>query len=368
VGSEIKLYKGKEDNNERIVLATPTFQKPNYALTWERLDGYGSDGYRDGYDGYDFIYNGGPGLANRLTDGYDGYFKFKTKTNDNLTTNGAAGDAAGNFNRLDYCGTWRALSPASFMQGQCSHSYFGGTQVRNGQRVRGSNVYDQMLQREELLLETTGEPFVLLRRMWTGTRCLCYMNRREHSDSRCPICFGTTFVSGYLQFFNKRRGDRRILLRIDATKDDLKRIDNGLEQDTSPTAWTLPYPTIKDSDVLVRFNVDGTEDCRLECLDVTRNRVLFGQTGVQKLTLRRILKTEIIYSFPIVRNTSPVPGSLTTSIDFGPGLKPHSHEVIFNASNELEKLNVATLEAENHNHIIYNGIVYEVLGHKHTLT
>jgi hypothetical protein len=355
-----------------IALATPTFQPPNYALTWVLTDGYGPDGYRDGYDGYDAYYNRGPG-AGRLFDGYDGYYKYKDKTYDNLTTDGSNNDASGTFNRFDYCGTWRAVSPPNFMQGQCTPSYWGGAQVRvdddgNRHLVKVPDARTHMLQREELLLESTGEPFVLLRRMWTGTRCLCYTNRREHPRERCPVCFNVGFVQGFYQFFNPRRSDRRILIRIDPATDDLNIVDRGgLEPAYEPTAWTMAFPAIKDRDILIRFNPDGTEAWRYEILDVTRVRALFTQTGAQKFRMKRLPKTSIVYQFPALRDTSPTPGSIETSINIGPGLPAHSHVVNIREGMNLNNLSVATLESEGHNHIILGGVVYNILGHRHTI-
>lgn len=176
-GSLIRLYINKEEGNTFIVQSTQTFQKPNYSLTYSLKDGYETD-YQDGYDGYA---------------AEDGYLRYKQENFDNMTTPGQNNDASGGFHRLDYC-SWRSVSPQSVMKGQCSHSYFGGAQVRidadgNKHLVKESNINTHMLQREEALLETTGEPFVLLRRMWTGIRCHCFMLRREHPDSRCPSCF-----------------------------------------------------------------------------------------------------------------------------------------------------------------------------------
>jgi hypothetical protein len=336
----------------------PTFQKPNYALTYALRDGYSPDGYRDGYDGYAF---------------HDGYLMFKQEPIDSLTTDGTNNDASGDFPAFDYCGTWRAKSPSSFMQGQCIGTYFGGAQVRvddDGYRhlVKVTDVRTHMLQREELLLESTGEPFVLLRRMWTGMRCLCFMQRREHPDARCPICFGTAFVQGYVQFFNPRRSDRRILLRVNPATDDLNLVDRGgLEPMYEPDGWTMPFPQIKDRDILIRFNPEGTEAWRYEVLNVTRNKVMFTQTGAQQVKLKRIPKTDIVYQFPVMRTTSPVPGSITTSANSTPGIITHSHDIILPESSNILTLKVATLEAEGHNHVIYHGQVQSVLNHTHTL-
>ena len=356
--TKITLYPGREEANTIIALATPTFQKPNYSLTYVLGDGYGADGYRDGYDGYAF---------------YDGYLRFKQESIDSLTSDGTNNNESGAFSRFDYCGSWRAKSPQSFMQGQCGPSYFGGAQVRiddDGYRhlVKVPNTTTHMLQREEMLLESTGEPFVLLRRMWTGMRCSCFMLRREHADARCPMCYGSGFVQGYIQFFNPRRSDRRILIRIDPATDDLNIVDRGgFEPMYEPDGWTMPFPQIKDRDVLIRFNENNTEAWRYEVLNVTRNKVLFTQMGAQKIKIKRMPKTDIIYQLPAVRDTSPYPATLATSVNSTAGILAHSHQIIVPEGANILTLKAATLESERHNHIIYNGKVQSVLNHTHIL-
>lgn len=356
-GSLVRLYGGKEDGNTITVQAVPSFQKPNPALTYVLPDGYGADGYRDGYDGYAF---------------QDGYLMLRQQPFDDITTPGANNDASGEFPRFDYCGTWR-VHPRNFMQGQCSRSYFGGAQVRiddDGDRhlVKESSIRTHMLQREELLLESTGEPFVLVRRMWTGIRCPCVMLRREHPDARCPLCFGCGFVQGFVQFFNPRRSDRRILVRVDPATDDLNIVDRGgLEPAYEPTAWTIAFPAIKDRDVLIRFNPDNTEEYRYEVLDVTRVRAFFTQTGAQKFRMKRFPVTDIIYQFPVQRDVSPIPGAASTSPATAPGLVSHTHQFVVPNGVNILTYKGATLVSEGHNHIIINGAVQSVLGHTHTL-
>jgi hypothetical protein len=357
LGSTIRLYKGKEDGNTFKVQAVPSFQKPNPAVTFVLPDGYGADGYRDGYDGYAF---------------HDGYLMLRQEPFDNITTPGANNDASGDFYRFDYCGTWR-VHPRNIMQGQCKGSYFGGAQVRidadgNRHLVRVSDVRTHMLQREELLLETTGEPFVLIRRMWTGIKCPCVMLRREQQDARCPICFGSGFVQGYVQFFNPRRSDRRILVRVNPASDDLNIVDRGgLEPAYEPDCWTMAFPAIKDRDVLIRFNPDNTEEYRYEVLNVTRDRALFAQSGAQLFKIKRFPKTDIIYQFPALRDLSPRPGSAQTSPASAPGLVSHTHQFVIPDNVNILTYKGATLVSEGHNHIIINGQVQSVLGHTHIL-
>lgn len=374
-GKLVRPYHGKEDGNTIIAQATPSFQKPNDALVWVKYNANCAlDGYRDGYNLFDAYQENIDGY-NALFDGYDGYYRLRQEPFDDITTNIDNNDASGDFRRFDYCGTYRRLSPQNFMQGQCTRSYWGGVQlVQNAGgtgeagRIRVPDVRVHMLQREEALLESTGEPFVLLRRMWTGIRCSCSMFRREHSDARCGKCFSTGFVTGFQQFFNQRRPDRRILVRVDPTTDDVNLIDRGgLEPAYEPSCWTLPFPGIRDRDVLIRFNPDNTEEGRYEILNVDRVRAFFTQTGAQKFRIKKFPVTDIIFQFPVVRDTSPIPGSLTTSSNSGPGLVSHSHNLVTPDGVSLINLRLATLESQGHNHLVLNGVVQNILGHTHTV-
>lgn len=357
IGNLVRLYVGNEDANIKIVQNTPTFQKPNYAITYVHGDGYGDDGFRDGYDGYAFT---------------DGYLRIRQKPYDNITGSLNNNDNSGNFPRYDYCGTYRAISPASFMKGQCVGSYFGGAQVRfdsegNRHLVKEGSVRNHMLQREELLLESTGEPVVLLRRLWTGIRCHCVMLRREHPDARCPTCLGVGYVAGYTQVFNSRRSDRRILIRVDPATDDTNIVDRGIEPAYEPSAWTLAYPGLRDRDVIVRFNPNNTESFRYEILNVDRVRAFFAQTGAQKFRIKRFPKTDSIYQYPILRDASPQPTSISTSVSSAAAIASHYHGLIVPDGTDLNTFSGPTMVSEGHNHIIINGVIQPAAGHTHSL-
>ena len=349
----VYLWKNNEDTNTTVLQATPTFQKPNYAITYVLGDGYGFDGYRDGYDGYAYT---------------DGYLAIRGQPFDNNTTSVFQNDQEGDFSRFPYCGTYYRRSAQNFLQGQCSGSYFGGMKKNsNGDLVRSNNLYDEMNNREELILESTGEPVYIFRRMWTGTRCHCQMSRREHQQGRCPTCFSTGFVAGYLPLFNDRRPDLKFLIRVDPTTDDLLNNPQGLEPDYKPSGWTLAYPGIKDRDVIVRFNPEGTQEYRYEILNVTRNRVLFSNPGQQKFTMQRFPKTDIIYQVPIIWDYLPYAVVGNTSIESTDVIAPHSHEIVIPSGQSASDLSFMTLESEDHNHAVYNGKVVPAAGHTHTL-
>lgn len=364
-GSSVKLWNGIEDDNTTIAQATPAWEKPNFAVTWVLSDGYGADGYRDGYDGYDGYYSRGPSATQNF-DGVDGYWRYHQQQIDSINTDLTNNDNSGTFPSMDYCRTYRMQSPAMFWKGQGAGTYFGGLQWRDGYMIQETNVRNHMLQREELLLETTGEPMVLLRRSWTGIRCFCFRHRREHPDARCPECFGTGFQGGFSQFFNTRRSDRRILVRVDATTEDLNFGDKeGLDPLYEPNAWTLPFPGIRDRDVLIRFNEDNSEEFRYEILNVQRNRAFFGQSGAQKFQMKRLTKTDIIYQFLAQRDVSKYPSVQNTTYASVKGIARHRHSVVLKQGYSLNNYIGTTNHIEGHSHKIRNGLIENVLGHVH---
>jgi intein/homing endonuclease len=175
-------------------------------------------------------------------------------------------------------------------------------------------------------------------------------------------CFGGGFITSFDQFFNPRRSDGRILVRFEPTEDDLKFDENGLESTFLPSAWTLVVPSIKDRDILVRFNEDGSEEFRYEVLNVTRNKIFLGESGAQKFRLQRIRKTDSIYQWKAVRNTSTMPQNITTSIAFieGPnGIPiPHTHSIVVNENIiSVNQINGTTSVGAGHNHEVRNGVV-----------
>ena len=230
----------------------------------------------------------------------DGY---RAANIDIITTDLSASDTnTVNFPNYDYKGYHRP-SLQSLFKGECVNSYVGG-EFDGG---RGLFFQDRNLARLDAMLQVTGEPVILLRRKWTGRRCKCIGLRREHARTRCDSCFGTGFDGGYDRYINARAISESfvntrgfILIRYHPYLDDLK-IDGGqgLTQVSEPVSWTITVPTIKDRDMFVRFNEDGTEEYRYECLNVTRNRLLFGESGKQEFKALRMDKTDVIYQLDI---------------------------------------------------------------------
>jgi hypothetical protein len=216
----------------------------------------------------------------------------------------------------------------------------------------------------------------LLRRYHTGVRCRCFLAEVEQPDDRCPSCFGTGFTVGYEQFFNPRRSDGRILVRIDTADEDIPIQEAGLENTYAPSGWTLVYPVIKDRDIIILYDPyeKELEESRYEIMSVTRNVMFYELYGAQKFKLQRIRKTDPSYKIKVFSDSSLMPSKLTTSINMGGIFLPHSHTVttsekITNISqiNQLTSIGGANT-SQNHTHQVVNGIIQPAAdGHTHTI-
>lgn len=253
-GDPIKLFLECTDNNTVIVMSTPTYQ-----------DGYGLDR----------VING-EGLV--VTDYSD---------NDRVV-----------FQGFDFCG-WHDPQPEETLTGKngadCG-SYQGGEY--NG--WRGFNLYDRMLGREEVLLGVTGEPVILLKRIWDGVTCSCMDSRKLSPKIKsCGICYGTGYVGGFTQFYNPRRIDKRLLVSFSESSEDLSFGEkSNLQQEFEPNAWTLANPAVRDRDLILRFDYTNDIEFIYEVLKVNREKILNRRFGRQTLSLKRLDKTDINYTFP----------------------------------------------------------------------
>jgi len=305
----------------------------------------------------------------RTADGYAQRLK------DFMTSDLASSDLANeDFQSYDYAG-WHRTDPTLLLNGECVDTYIGGEQGCAdgyggvGRVRRGLSIQEQNNQRQEFLLNVIGEPVVLVKKQRAGIYCKCYLPSSEYPDNRCPVCLGSGFVSGWEQYFNQRRSDRRIMVRFGPVDDKLKSGEAGLDPGIIFDCWTLTVPTIKDRDFIIRFDQDGNEEFRYEVLSVSRNRLLQSLMGGQKFKAQRIQKTDPIYQVRVLRDAAPLPRVLTTSIASSPGILPHSHQiVVVDGVTTLSEVNQTTSIAQGHSHQIIDGIVQtQWLGHTHTI-
>jgi hypothetical protein len=308
-----------------------------------------------------------PHFPMTILDGYHQVLK------DVLSTDESAADAANtNFPMYPYDG-WHRTDPVLLLNGTCVGSYIGGEMGcidahGNYNIYRGMSLQDQNTQRQDVLLSITGRPAVLVKRVQTGVTCSCYLPSSEYQDDRCPFCYGTKFVFGYEQYFNPRRSDGRIMIRVGPTAENLKMHEAGLESEFPLDMWTLTAPTVKTRDVIILFDQNDNEEFRYEVSDVTRNSTILGLDGGQHLKTFRIRKFDPAYQIRVFRNTANFPSKLQTSLGFAVGLPPHSHEIVINEKVlSVSQINQTTALSQGHNHPIVNGQVMTVLGHTHTI-
>lgn len=280
------------------------------------------------------------------------------------------------FPMYDYAGYHR-VDPTLLLAGECVGSYANGEMgcidgYGNVNIVRGVSAQDRNNQRQEMLLEQTGRVAVLLQRNRTGIVCACFQPNSEYPDDRCPKCTGTGFVTGYHQYFNERRSDRRILVRTGPAEESIKTYEAGLESELTYDVWTLTFPTIKPKDILVLYDMAGNEEYRYEVISVTRNTTFLELSGGQKMRIQRVRKTDPVYQIRVLADASMYPTATTLSIESSlPAILPHTHTIVVNENTNTGNISQMTSINAGHNHaiIITNGIsvVQEALGHTHKI-
>lgn len=370
LGSEARFhttdgYDGYHTFENNLVLFFKGYEEPNETIFAEMCSFFWENYPRTNADGYKEV------TQDLLTTDLGG-----TDEELGAVSVDAGGTTDGSttaFPPYDFSG-WHRTPPNILLNGDCVDSYFGGERgcadgyLGVGGQTRGNSVSDEANARAEVLLNATGVPVVLVRRRWTGIRCKCFTQNSEHADLRCEICLGVGFVGPYQQFFNPRRSDGRIMVRFGPTEDDIKFDEKGFESTFIPDCWTLVVPAVKDRDFIIRFKSDGTEEFRYEILNVTRNNLFGQELGSQKFRAQRVRKTDPIYQWKAVRDTSTIPTVITTGIGMvaGPGgIAPHTHNIVISGDNTII-VNGNTSVSAGHTHEIVDNVVQPALGHTHS--
>lgn len=383
IGVELINYTSVNTVNNTLVLTNPNTQRGFYGTIPQAHNTDGYDGYetwnpvvqflmakeetntkifpcqsRFDFDQYPFT----------LTDGYHQVLK-------DLLTSDLSGDDAANidFPSYDYEGL-HGTSPNDLFSGMCVGSYIGGEMycvdgyTGVGRLVRGLNLQDQNNQRQEVLLNLDSQKMVLLKRNRVGMTCDCFLPQHEYADDRCPKCHGTKFVVGYTQYFNPRRNDGKIMVRVSPYEDSVMIDVAGYESQVILECWTLTVPAIKDRDIIVRYDLDGNEEFRYEVLSVTRNLTILGLSGAQKFKMQRIRKYDSAYKIPIFKDTSTLPSTITTTSTTIQGIPAHTHTIVISEQiTSLSQISQLTSVSAGHNHDVIAGVVQMALGHTHNI-
>lgn len=348
----VRFWSGLEEQNENIASETVTFAYPNYS--WTAVDGYKTV------------------VKDNLTSDLGGVDAALGSVS--ITDGGTSDESQAAFPSYDNSG-WHRTDITALLRGDCLDTYFGGEQgcadgyEGTDRQVRGLGISTAAQQREELLLEATGEPVMLIRRMWTGIRCKCFMSNSEYPEERCGNCFGSGYIVGYVPFYNPRRSDGRILVRFDPTEDDVKMQDAGFESTFDTNAWTLTVPSVKSRDLLQRYKPDGSKDWLFEIGAVTRNKLFLVETGSQKMRLKRVRKTDTLYNIKFSDQLAPMPSVIYTTVASGPpNIPPHIHAIAVGPGIiSIDQINDTTSISAFHNHSVINGIVNTQELHTHDL-
>ncbi len=230
-----------------------------------------------------------------------------------LVTGTASERRDNRFPQYDFRGYHR-FAPRSVLDGRNGSPYSRQISKNGVLESCGIDWYERHAQRLELMLSTTGEPTVLLRRQWTGERAPSWDRSRGQAKHRDPTSFGGNFVGGHVKFDNLRKNDveflrylnprnceGRIYIRVSPTVEDLELKDIGMFQQFEPSCWTLPVPILRDRDVIVRFDpITGDEAWRYEILNVTRNVGFLNKQAAQQFQMKRFEKTDPIYNIRVI--------------------------------------------------------------------
>jgi hypothetical protein len=386
IGTEIIGYSAVDLVDNTLILANPG-QRGLYGT---QARSHTTDGY-DGYnytDGFVRFFSGFEDKNSVIGLGINKFSMQYPRTNadgykDRVDVVTSAKNLAANeteytdFPMFDYAG-YRRTSPKDLLSGKCLGTYFGGELgCADGYDslggLRGVSVQDQMLQRQEMLLETDGDDCILFKRMWEGKVSKHYDSTKENTAYRGLDNHGTSLVGGYSQYFYPRNSSGRIKVRFSPIKENFERQEAGLENVFTGSCWTLVVPVLQDGDFIIRFNKDGTEEWRYEILDVERNKTLLMDSGLQKFTVARVRKTDPICQVRVIRDTSMFPKELLTGIGMvaGPGGIPaHMHRIVVSQDKivSVSQINQTTSIAQGHTHDVVGGEILESLGHTHKIT
>jgi hypothetical protein len=143
--------------------------------------------------------------------------------------------------------------------------------------------------RKYVILRRTSELVQLLVKRVAGEHCKCFDPEYESGskDVDCPECFGTGWTGGYEVLTD-------IFMRILEPPETLQVRADALTLVTTPKAWLVDFPIVRDGDIVVRRN-----NWRYE---VKNPRLLMTQ-GIlteQQFDIDRRETTDIVYTFPLV--------------------------------------------------------------------
>jgi hypothetical protein len=155
-------------------------------------------------------------------------------------------------------------------------------------------IYESILSRNRMVLESGSDLVQIFRMKTSGTRCTnpscpAYNNYDQNGAADCLTCLGTGYVSGYDYV-------EEIKVRFPMEQEVINIQPGGLLRQVKPRAWTMPDPVLHQFDIAINFNLPQVTQDRTE-VDVEVFREpgvdldsIPGETFTEYRQLVRILK------------------------------------------------------------------------------
>ena len=121
--------------------------------------------------------------------------------------------------------------------------------VKNTQEVDAIDwMYEEMVRRNQFLFGCTGEPALIMFRMWRGERCGCVFGS-DQPKTGCPACYETGFVGGYIGPY-----DFLFVPPDSAVSRELN--EGGIKTTRTSRSYLTRTPIVQNGDLILRANGD----------------------------------------------------------------------------------------------------------------
>lgn len=147
-------------------------------------------------------------------------------------------------------------------------------------------VVAEFIRRRDKLLTLNGEDAVLLVKMVSGTRCVCWDAQYNQGKADHDVCWGTSWVGGFVKIYPAR-------IRVVGVKTLRTRQDMGIILDNRPQVRAGLYPLYHSGDILVRSN-----NLRYRVQDVAPG-IIDGVLTRQTFFIKEIEPSDTIYRIPV---------------------------------------------------------------------
>ncbi|MBU2483210.1 MAG: hypothetical protein KJ760_19170 [Proteobacteria bacterium] len=143
-----------------------------------------------------------------------------------------------------------------------------------------------IIRRHNLLLNFDAERCDILIRRKVGERCSCYDSVKGQSQQRCELCYGTSYLGGYIAIYD-------VLFRILSPQESLNLTQFGYSMESSLSAWLSTFPRLNNGDVILRRN-NKRYEVNLVIPSITQ-----GQLTRQVFTLKELDPSFAVYKYPV---------------------------------------------------------------------